>query len=299
MRARDTVKRNKHYHCLEYDHDQTGDICLIACGMEHCDPGENCGPYIRDCYHLHVVLSGTGTLYAGGREFHPRFGQMFLLKHNEETHYIADPADPWNYCWVTYNGTEVRRLSEEIGFTEGVYCLDSSVEAKEFFELVCRMHKKPEMNYTNDLRRRGILLEFLALALEATENRNRKSARHYEYSPEVYVRRAVDFIHYNYATINVGDIVEYIGFTRSYFTTMFKKHVGVSPQEYLMQYRLKQSCHLLATTDLPVQDIAQKVGYENPLTFSRTFKRACGVSPTEYRSQSEAGQRSHREPQAD
>ena len=34
MKAIDTVKRNRHYRCLEYDHDQAGDICLVACGME-------------------------------------------------------------------------------------------------------------------------------------------------------------------------------------------------------------------------------------------------------------------------
>ncbi|MBP3877990.1 MAG: AraC family ligand binding domain-containing protein [Lachnospiraceae bacterium] len=79
MKAVDTVKRNRHYRCLEYDHDQKGDICLIACGMERCDPGVNNGPEVRDCYHLHVVLSGTGTLKAGGKTYHPHFGQMFLL----------------------------------------------------------------------------------------------------------------------------------------------------------------------------------------------------------------------------
>ena len=82
MKAKDTVKRNVHYRCLEYDHDQEGDICLVACGMERCDPGINFGPEVRDCYHLHVVLSGTGVLLAGGKEFHPHFGQMFLLKDN-------------------------------------------------------------------------------------------------------------------------------------------------------------------------------------------------------------------------
>ena len=283
MKAKDTAKRNKYYHCLEYDHDQVGDICLIACGMEQCDPGANYGPDLRDCYHLHVILSGTGTLYANGQTLHPHFGQMFLLKHNEVAQYIADPSNPWNYCWATYNGTEAKRLSEEIGFTDGIYCLDSSVEAKDFFDLICRMHENPEMNYINDLRRRGILLEFLALALEATETRSRKKERRCEYPTDVYISRAVDFIHYNYATINVSDIVRYIGFSRSYFSTIFKKKIGVSPQEYLIQYRLKQSCHLLLSTGLSIQDIALQVGYDDPLNFSKMFKNSYGISPTEYR----------------
>ena len=97
------------------------------------------------------------------------------------------------------------------------------------------------------------------------------------------MQRGVDFIHYNYATITVTDIVEYIGFSRSYFSTLFRRHMGVSPQQYLMNYRLEQSCRLLRTTGLSVQDIAQRVGYEEPLNYSRAFKRAKGISPTEYR----------------
>jgi AraC family transcriptional regulator of arabinose operon len=283
MRVQDTAKRNKYYHCLEYDHDQSGDICLVACGMEQCDPGVNYGPDVRDCYHLHVILSGKGILYTGGKVFHPHFGQMFLLKDNEVAQYTADAEDPWNYCWVTYNGTEALRISEEIGFTDGVYCMDSAIEGKAFFELICRMHEQPEMNYINDLRRRGILLEFLALALEATETRTKKNSRRNEVGTEVYISRAIDFIHYNYATITVGDIIAYIGFTRSYFTTIFKRQVGISPQEYLIQYRLQQGCRMLLETELSVQEIAMQIGYENPLNFSRGFKHAYGISPTEYR----------------
>jgi AraC family transcriptional regulator of arabinose operon len=219
----------------------------------------------------------------GGEEHHPGPGQLFLLKDSEVAQYTADPKDPWNYCWVTFTGTKASQLVREIGFTEGVYVLDASVEIRRFFELVHRMHETPEMNYISDLRRRGILLEFLSLALLATESGQKRAERRNEYSPEVYVQRSVDFIHYNYATINVTDIVEYIGFTRSYFSTLFRRHMGISPQEYLMRYRMEQACRLLRDTALSVQEIGERVGYEEPLNFSRSFKRSVGLSPTEYR----------------
>lgn len=283
MKNKDTVKRNRFYHCLEYDHNQKGSLCLVACGMERCDPEVHYGPDLRDCWHLHAISSGTGTLIIKGQVFHPHAGQFFLLKDNEVAEYIADRNDPWNYCWVTYNGAQARQISQEIGFTEGVYVLDSSVEIREFFALVLRMHEKPEMNYICDLYRQGVLLEFLSLALQATETPQRRQERRNEYAPEVIVRRSVDFIHYNYATIHVSDVVEYTGFTRSYFSTLFRRYMGVSPQEYLVNYRMEQSCRLLLDTSIPMQEIAKRVGYQDPLHFSKAFKQAKGISPTEYR----------------
>jgi AraC family transcriptional regulator of arabinose operon len=283
MIVQDTVKRNRHYRCIEYDHEQEGDICLVGCGMDRVDAGVSYGPEKRDCYHLHVILSGAGTLYAGGNEYHPHFGQMFLLKHDEVVQYVADSETPWEYCWVTYNGTDAKHLSEEIGFTDGVYCLDSAVDAHEFFALVNRMHENLEMNYINDLRRRGILFEFLALAMEATGIRKKKYERKNEYSMEVYVKQAQEFIHQNYRTIHVSDVVEYVGFSRSYFSEWFHKIVGVSPQEYLVQYRLKEGCRLLTTTDMKIQDIAEKIGYADGLDFSRSFSKVYGMSPKQYR----------------
>lgn len=283
MKGIDTVQRNKFYHCLEYDHDQEGDLCLVASGMEHCDPGVTYGPERRDCWHLHVIRSGKGELCVGGKVFEPEAGQMFLLKDNEVVKYTASPSNPWNYCWVTYCGSRAKEISEMIGFTDGVYCLDSSVEARKFFELVMEMHGSPEMNLMSDLRRRSVLLSFLALAMQATETPERRLERRYEYAPEVYVQKAVDFIHYNYATMTITDLMEYIGFTRSYFSTLFKKYKNISPKEYLMKYRIGKSCELLSSTGLPINVIAAQVGYEDPLNFSRAFKKHCGESPTEYR----------------
>ena len=95
----------------------------------------------------------------------------------------------------------------------------------------------------------------------------------------------MNFIDMNYATIRVSDVVEFIGFTRSYFTTIFRKHAGVSPLEYLLQCRFKNGCRLLTETDYPVQRIAEQVGYEDPLAFSKAFKKIYKMSPTAYREQ--------------
>ena len=50
-----------------------------------------------------------------------------------------------------------------------------------------------------------------------------------------------------------------------------------------MRCRMEHARALLAHSDLPVQDIALRIGYENAMTFSRIFKVYCGLSPKNYR----------------
>ena len=61
--------------------------------------------------------------------------------------------------------------------------------------------------------------------------------------------------------------------------------MGISPQEYLIQCKLQQAVNFLIETNNPIQEIARQVGYDNPLTFSKTFKNFYGVSPKLYREQ--------------
>ena len=68
-------------------------------------------------------------------------------------------------------------------------------------------------------------------------------------------------------------------------TNIFKSVTKMSPQEYLMNYRMEQAKNMLKNTDMKVSDVAETVGYHDPLTFSKMFKKSVGMSPSEYREQ--------------
>ena len=96
---------------------------------------------------------------------------------------------------------------------------------------------------------------------------------------------ALQYIKFNYDHIKVNDIAQYIGINRSYLTAIFKKQLDISPQEYLVSYRLKKAAELIKTTNMSIQDISTSIGYESPLTFSKMFKQTYGISPKNYRDQ--------------
>ena len=71
----------------------------------------------------------------------------------------------------------------------------------------------------------------------------------------------------------------------SWFIRNFKEYTGTTPTQYILSLRISNAQSLLESTSYNVTEIANIVGYDNPLYFSRLFKKQCGVSPSEFRRQ--------------
>jgi AraC-like DNA-binding protein len=98
------------------------------------------------------------------------------------------------------------------------------------------------------------------------------------------VQKSIEYISSNYSyPITVEDIASYVGLSRSHLFRSFETVLGLSPKEYLTDFRIKQSCYLLEHSDLSITAIANSIGFDNSLYFSKTFHQTKGLSPKEYR----------------
>jgi len=70
-----------------------------------------------------------------------------------------------------------------------------------------------------------------------------------------------------------------------YLSHIFKTEVGISPINYLINRRIGESQHLLLSTMLPINMIAEMVGYQNLNHFSSAFKKRIGMAPGQFRRQ--------------
>lgn len=99
-----------------------------------------------------------------------------------------------------------------------------------------------------------------------------------------YVEDSLQYIENNYDhSFSIQEIADSLGLERTYLYRLFKKATGFSPQEYLLDYRIRKACELLQNTDLPIAQISRSVGYEDSLYFSRLFKQYMKSSPSSYR----------------
>ena len=97
-------------------------------------------------------------------------------------------------------------------------------------------------------------------------------------------KRCIEFMHARLSQdISLDDLAAQARLSPFHFARMFKQSLGVPPRVYLTRLRVDKTCELLETTDLPVTEIAQEVGYSSNQVLARVFMKHQRMSPTEYR----------------
>lgn len=86
-------------------------------------------------------------------------------------------------------------------------------------------------------------------------------------------------------TPSMKELEKLTGTNSKHLNAAFKKYAGVTVYEYLREERMKEAHALLLKTQLPVQEIADEVGFTDSANFSTAFKKRFGASPREFRQQ--------------
>jgi len=103
--------------------------------------------------------------------------------------------------------------------------------------------------------------------------------------PRYKLQRAIDYIDNNLAAdITIEGIAGAVAMSPYHFARLFKESTGDSPHQYVIRLRVERAKSLLRATDLPITEVAQRVGYANAGHFSSAFHRCIGFTPTQYRS---------------
>ena len=98
------------------------------------------------------------------------------------------------------------------------------------------------------------------------------------------VRGALLFIQENYMNpINVEDILNELGVSRSLLERRFRDAMGVTPLVELRRYRIEKARALLSDTNESIHDMGKRCGFASAIRFTTVFKEQVGVTPTEFR----------------
>lgn len=274
-------------HVSIFPNERFMDLSLYQCGFEKCSPLHSYGPYIRNHYLFHYILSGSGTFtfdLPDGSQQTCRLhgGEGFMIFPHQVTTYFADQEHPWEYVWVEFDGLKASEYLTLSGITATtpLYRSNDKKLTRELKDELLYIAGNPEKSPLHLIGHLYLFLDDLMNSSAARKNRIKESLADY------YIREAISFLEQYYQNdISVEDLARFCGLNRSYFSKIFREKMGRTPQEFLIHYRMDKAAAMLRLTSLSIGDISNAVGYHNQLHFSRAFKNTYDISPRQWRNE--------------
>ena len=100
----------------------------------------------------------------------------------------------------------------------------------------------------------------------------------------VQVQQVIDYIHAHLnQDLSLAELASVVNISPTYFASLFKKVMGISPHQYVIQQRVEQAKVMLMKTDLAIADIALQVGFSSQSHLTQQFKRLTGMTPKQVR----------------
>ena len=247
----------------------------ISSGEEQCTNGSTWGPSVRFDYLIYYVVSGKGVFFCGTNKYQLKKGHFFVVFPNTIVKYRADEGDPWHGIWVNFDGAEAKGILQSMGIS--IHSPVKKVQkGSEVVEVLRQMPRENTDNLSNNLMFSAKLYELMSYLAKDIRQTSSKEGDYFE--------NAVQYIKTHYREpLTVEGVAKYIGVSRKYLFAIFKNILGLSPKDYIVNYRIEMAKELLMNKDVSVGSVAYSVGYEDPLNFSKMFKGKTGLSPREYR----------------
>lgn len=251
-------------------------ICVYYCGSEQCRRGHRFGPAARNHHLLHFVAHGKGTLNNVHGEFHIGQNAGFYIAPGETTVYSTTINNPWEYYWVGFGGTDVKRLLALAGIASASPIFNCDFNKVK--QIITELSQKQEYAASVQLSATGDMYRLFSVLCKSNAPKDGM------YSGDDYVERALSYMReIAYYDISIEQISNYVGLNRSHLYRLVQAKTGKSLQQHLITFRMERAKELLQSTDYNISQIAAACGFNSMNHFSKLFKQRLQLSPGEYR----------------
>jgi len=268
-------------------------LYLTDCGYARIDPGTPYPPSghpdlyafdwkqgrTLDEYDVIYITRGRGTFetHVSGRHA-IEAGDVFVLFPGVWHRYMPDPKTGWDEQWIGFNGALASQLMRAPFFLQKEPVLRIGVDEslrRRFIALFNDIKRDPA---GAPLSGTSKIIEILGLIQERTQSAGANGR------VSELIREAQNLILQKSAKpIDFALLSRTLGISYTTFRRRFKQQTGVSPAQFQSAIRLNRARDLLASTDLPITEVATQTGFETIFYFSEFFKKKTGQAPSDYR----------------
>lgn len=233
--------------------------------------------YSEDTYTLIHIAYGKGKLFSNNTSVSIQTNSVVCIRPQQKAK-ILTLDEQMQLTYFQYSGGEADYLYQLSMFKEtGVISTSRSKEIFWCFENIYTEFMREQIS------RYYLVAEILHIFSHYTQRVPIIESRKYH---NRYLMRAIDIIQMNPSMpISVNVLAEKVNIDRSYLYRIFKKETLLSPREYMIDYKLRQSVEQLQNKNENIQAIFEKLGFSSYYLAEKKFKEKYGMTPREYQKQ--------------
>jgi AraC-like DNA-binding protein len=244
------------------------------------------GRYVYD-YELEFFVESDGGMFIDDKYYPVEKGDVVFRRPGQFTQAVMpyccymicfDPSgtaekDPDTYDLSQKSYYLKYYKSPVITDIPSIYRPVSQERCLTLFDLVLKEFINP--SETSVMLMKAYVLQILDLLYREIKN---------PVSSNLSVKKAINYIRSNLdRRLDLKILGEVAGFSPNHFHKIFHEAMGITPNGYITKLRMEKAKELLATSVLPIYEIAEECGFENISYFSYIFKKQAGISPAEFR----------------
>lgn len=257
------------------------DICVTNAGRfdrvlgHYVDRPRGCPQYV-----LIFCIDGQGTVHIGRSCLRMHRGHCVILPPGHAHRYEANRYAPWSVFWFHFDGERSGAYLKCLNlsanqFRFAVQDADLMIEAFE----ECYYHVLGGYTDADLVGLSATFVRFLGLC--RTQQRSLSTRRRHT---EERIVRTVRFLRENlHNKLTLEQVARQAGISVPHLCAMFKRQTNCGPLGFFTRLKMHRAGELLLSTELTVSEIAYRLGFEDPLYFSKRFRQSVGMSPSEHR----------------
>ncbi len=232
---------------------------------------------------LIYCIEGKGWLEtpAGRIEVNPN--HYLVIPANMPHKYGADEDNPWTIYWMHFKGSQSTYFASLLS-RQAKSFVNYTIFLEERIRVFDSMYKNLEGGYSLDnLIYASVSFQYFVASLSFADKFT--SGLHAEKDQVdvsiTYMQEHLD------KSLTLEELAASVNLSVSHYSSIFRKKTGYSPIIYFNHLKIQRACQYLLFTTLRINEIALKLGIEDPYYFSRLFTKIMGISPMEYRNKKE------------
>ncbi|MFC4779275.1 AraC family transcriptional regulator [Paenibacillus sp. GCM10023252] len=228
---------------------------------------------------LQYVVDGVAHYPVGDRHYETRRGDLLFHRPHERHSIMTVPGEPYVCISIVFHFGDSMFPYDDLLLNKHLLgnFIDHPVDS--MLSQLVQHYRQPGL--LHQMQCQILLLQILREAAQWGESHMAVHAADDHAMPKLVVIK--NYLHEHYEqTVQIRDLEQVSGLSKNYILSLFRKHVGMSPMQYLTWIRINKAREMAIQSNLSISQIAERVGYSDVHSFCRMYKKKTGQSISQF-----------------